>query len=266
MLLNGPESFTPDGNFILGEAPGLRHVLRRRRIQLGRHRQLGRRRKADRRMDRRAAHRRAISPTSTSAASAPSGPTSARSPSAPARRSACTTRCAGRARSSRPRGRCGRARCTICSPRAARHSGRRTAGSARTIFAPQTQRAAPYPHTLGKPGWLADVVREQRATRRGGRALRPDLVRQAPRPGTRRARAAAAPVRQRDGRRAGPHGLHADAERARRLRERRDRHAPRRRSLPASSPARRRRRATSTGSSATSAAGEAAVADRRQRA
>ncbi|HSW05953.1 GcvT family protein [Aquabacterium sp.] len=25
MLLNGPESFTPDGNFILGEAPGLRH-------------------------------------------------------------------------------------------------------------------------------------------------------------------------------------------------------------------------------------------------
>jgi glycine cleavage system aminomethyltransferase T/glycine/D-amino acid oxidase-like deaminating enzyme len=26
--------------------------------------------------------------------------------------------------------------------------------------------AAPYPHTLGKPGWLADVVREQRATRR----------------------------------------------------------------------------------------------------
>ena len=25
MLLNGPESFTPDGNFILGQAPGLRH-------------------------------------------------------------------------------------------------------------------------------------------------------------------------------------------------------------------------------------------------
>ncbi|HSC64903.1 MAG TPA: FAD-dependent oxidoreductase [Caldimonas sp.] len=27
MLLNGPESFTPDGNFILGEAPGLRHFF-----------------------------------------------------------------------------------------------------------------------------------------------------------------------------------------------------------------------------------------------
>ncbi|MFO1217276.1 MAG: FAD-dependent oxidoreductase [Burkholderiaceae bacterium] len=27
MLLNGPESFTPDGNFIIGEAPGLRHYF-----------------------------------------------------------------------------------------------------------------------------------------------------------------------------------------------------------------------------------------------
>jgi len=27
MLLNGPESFTPDGNFIVGEAPGLRHYF-----------------------------------------------------------------------------------------------------------------------------------------------------------------------------------------------------------------------------------------------
>ena len=44
MLLNGPESFTPDGNFILGEAPELRQLLRRRRLQLGRHRQLRRRR------------------------------------------------------------------------------------------------------------------------------------------------------------------------------------------------------------------------------
>ena len=27
MLLNGPESFTPDGNFILGEAPELRNYF-----------------------------------------------------------------------------------------------------------------------------------------------------------------------------------------------------------------------------------------------
>jgi hypothetical protein len=43
-LLNGPESFTPDGNFILGEAPELEELLRRRRLQRLRHR-LGRRRR-----------------------------------------------------------------------------------------------------------------------------------------------------------------------------------------------------------------------------
>ena len=35
---NGPESFTPDNQFILGEAPEVRELLRRRRVQLGRHR------------------------------------------------------------------------------------------------------------------------------------------------------------------------------------------------------------------------------------
>ena len=37
-LLNGPESFTPDNNFILGEAPELQELLRRGRLQLDRHR------------------------------------------------------------------------------------------------------------------------------------------------------------------------------------------------------------------------------------
>ena len=53
MLLNGPESFTPDGNFILGEAPEVARLLRRRRLQLGGHRQRRRRRAAARRVDRR---------------------------------------------------------------------------------------------------------------------------------------------------------------------------------------------------------------------
>ena len=44
-LLNGPESFTPDGNFILGEAPELRNLLCRRRLQRLWHR-LGRRGRA----------------------------------------------------------------------------------------------------------------------------------------------------------------------------------------------------------------------------
>ena len=39
--MNGPESFTPDHNFILGEAPRAEGLLRRRRLQLDGHRQLG---------------------------------------------------------------------------------------------------------------------------------------------------------------------------------------------------------------------------------
>ena len=42
---NGPESFTPDNQFLLGRTPGGRERLHRRRVQLGRHR-LGRRRRA----------------------------------------------------------------------------------------------------------------------------------------------------------------------------------------------------------------------------
>ena len=52
MLLNGPESFTLDGNFILGEAPEVARLFRVRRLQLGRHRQLRRRGPARRRVDR----------------------------------------------------------------------------------------------------------------------------------------------------------------------------------------------------------------------
>ena len=42
---NGPESFTPDNQFLLGQAPGTARLLRRRRVQLRRHR-LGRRRRS----------------------------------------------------------------------------------------------------------------------------------------------------------------------------------------------------------------------------
>ncbi|GIT06683.1 MAG: hypothetical protein CM1200mP30_03130 [Pseudomonadota bacterium] len=31
-LINGPESFTPDGNFILGEAPEVKELFRRCRV------------------------------------------------------------------------------------------------------------------------------------------------------------------------------------------------------------------------------------------
>ena len=57
-LINGPESFTPDGNFILGEAPEVQRLLRRRRLQRLRHRIRRRRRAGAGRVDRRrrAAH------------------------------------------------------------------------------------------------------------------------------------------------------------------------------------------------------------------
>ena len=57
-LINGPESFTPDGNFILGEAPEVQGLLRRRGLQRLRHRIRRRRGTGAGRVDcrRRAAH------------------------------------------------------------------------------------------------------------------------------------------------------------------------------------------------------------------
>ncbi len=52
-FINGPESFTPDGNFILGEAPELRAVLCRRGLQRLRHRECRRCRPGAGGMDRR---------------------------------------------------------------------------------------------------------------------------------------------------------------------------------------------------------------------
>jgi 4-methylaminobutanoate oxidase (formaldehyde-forming) len=52
-MVNGPESFTPDGNFILGEAPEVRNYFVAAGFNSGRNRERRRRRKAARRMDRR---------------------------------------------------------------------------------------------------------------------------------------------------------------------------------------------------------------------
>ena len=196
MLLNGPESFTPDGNFILGEAPELRPLLRRRRLQLRRHRQLGRRRPADRRMDRRRQPAERPRRTSTSAASARSWPTASCSPSAPARRSACTTRCAGRARSSRRRGRCApRPLYDLLAARGAvfgaKNGWERANYFVRADAGKPPARPAP---SSAHPRQAALAGRRDRRAAgdaRGGRALRPDLVRQAAAAGSRRPRRAA---------------------------------------------------------------------------
>ena len=75
----------------------------------------------------------------------------------------------------------------------------------------------------------AELVRQPARRAPGGarrrRPVRHDLLRQDPRRGPRRLRLPAAALRQRHRRRAGPHRLHPDAERARRHRVRPDRHA-----------------------------------------
>ena len=50
-FFNGPESFTPDGRWVLGEAPSPAQFLRCRRLQFDRHPDGRRRRQGDRRMD-----------------------------------------------------------------------------------------------------------------------------------------------------------------------------------------------------------------------
>ena len=229
MLLNGPESFTPDGNFILGEAPELRGFF----VSAG-FNSAG--------IANSGGAGRLIaewivggSPpgdlgTSTSAASARSGRTAGarrahRRDARPALRDALAAPGA--------RDRAAAAHEPAVRPAAARGAGSapRTAGSARTTSAPRPARRR-RSHTLGRPDWLDWVVARAARDAAGGRALRPDLVRQAAAAGPRRARGAAAPVRQRDRRRARPDGLHADAQRARRLRERPHRDPARRRPLP----------------------------------
>ena len=128
-------------------------LLRRRRLQLGGHRQLGRRRQADRRVDRRRRARRATSwDVDIRRFGAATRRTARRSPSAPARRSACTTRCAGRARSSRRRGRC--ARSPLYDLLAAKGAvfGAKNGWERANYFRADRRAATPaYPHTLGKP-------------------------------------------------------------------------------------------------------------------
>ncbi len=76
-FINGPESFTADNNYILGEAPGGDGLVRRRRLQLDGHRLVRRRRQGAGRMDRHRASRSSTCGRSTSAASPASTSTAA---------------------------------------------------------------------------------------------------------------------------------------------------------------------------------------------
>ena len=108
------------------------------------------------------------------------------------------------------------------------------------------------PYTLGTPGWLPYVLDEQRACREDVVVFDQTSFAQIRPQGPRRAGGAAAAVRQRDRRADRQDGVHGDAQRTRRLRERPDDHAPGAATRSSSSPARARRRATRRGSSGTS--------------
>ena len=164
MLLNGPESFTPDGNFILGEAPELRHFF--------------------------------VAAGFNSAGIANSGGAGkliAEWIVAGARRATCRRRHPPLRRATRnkkalaertgetlglhyamrwPRQELETARPLRTSPlydllaaKGATFGAKNGWERASYFRAAGAARRRPYPHTLGKPAWLGDMVREQRATR-----------------------------------------------------------------------------------------------------
>ena len=100
MFYNGPESFTPDNQFILGRGAGAAELLRRRRLQLGGHR-LGRRRRRRSPSGSPRASRAWTCRRSTSAASPPSTATTSGCRTGSARRSGCTTRSVAQPRADR---------------------------------------------------------------------------------------------------------------------------------------------------------------------
>ena len=252
MLLNGPESFTPDGNFILGEAPELRGYFVCAGFnsagiansggagRLIAEWMVGGEAPSDlwdvdiRRFAPFTANRKALAERT--------GETlglhyAMRWP----RQELETGAAAAHLAAVRPAGGAGR------------EFGRKNGWERANYFKPSA--ATPRPaYGLGRPGWLDWVIEEQRATREAVALYDQSSLRQAAAAGPRRAGRAAAAVRQRHRRAGGPHGLHRAAQRARRLRERPDGDPPGGRHASSSSPARRSRRAMPTGSSATSGA------------
>ena len=161
---NGPESFTPDNQFLLGEAPRAARLLRRRRLQLRRHR-LGRRRRAGPgRVDRRGR--------------ADDGPGRGRRPpvravqrqqplaAGPGRRGA---RPALRGAVAEPRAGDRAAVPLLAAARPARRRGRGRSGPGWAGSGPTSSRrpgrSRALDYTWGKPAWLPWSAAEQRATR-----------------------------------------------------------------------------------------------------
>ena len=160
-VLQRPGVVHPGQPVPAGGGPGAARLLRRRRLQLRRHRLGRRRRTRPGRVDRRGRADdgpgrgrrppvRAV-PRQQHAGCGPGSP----------RCSACTTRCPGRTASSRPRGRSAARRCTTGSPPRARSSASRMGWERPNVFAP-AGRAAPRLH-VGEAGLAAVVGRASSA-------------------------------------------------------------------------------------------------------
>ena len=175
---NGPEWFTPDNQFLMGEAPGPARLLRRRRLQLGGDRVRRWRRPRARGVDRRG------EPTTDLVAVdirrfAPYAATTAGCATGWPRSSACTTRCRGRTASSRRRATSRRSPVHDRLAAAARRSARGWAGSGRTS---SRRRPRPEAYAWGKPA--GSLVGRGAARHPDGRGrLRPDVVLQVRRRG-----------------------------------------------------------------------------------
>ncbi len=226
LFFNGPESFTPDDRYILGEAPGLAGYFVAAGFNSVGFQSGPRGRSGGRRLDRRWPSAdgplRGGHPAVHAVPGEPALPPRAddRGPG-PALRHALAV----------PPGRDGPGRPQERPPRPA-HGRRGLLRRDGRLGTRQLVRHAGHGAglrvQLRAPELVRRLGRGAPGGPRGRRRVRPELLRQAPRPGTRRRGGPGPHLRQRRRGRAGPGRLHAVAQRARRDRGRRDRHPPRR--------------------------------------
>ena len=259
LFFNGPESFTPDDRYYIGETPEVRDLFVATRLQLDRHRGERRRRQGARRLDPRPAP--ADGPGRRRRAPRHAVPGQPQLPARPHRRDAGPAlRDALAVLPVRDRARCAphAAARPAASPPAPAWA-RPRAGSGPTGTRRRARRPR-YEYSYGRQNWFDACRAECEAVRDARGAVRPDLLRQVPGAGPRRLRRAEPAVdveRRRAGR---PHRLHAVAQRARRHRGR----PHRSRGWPSasswSSPRPSARRATSPGCDAPSRRGRTRTA------
>ena len=165
-FFNGPESFTPDDRYYLGEAPELARLLGGGRLQLDRHRLVRRRRHGAGAVDRTTASRPSTSGRSTSAARSRSRRTAATSRSASPRRSACSMPTISPTARWRPRAASAARRCTsTCKARGAVFG--EVAGWERANWFASDGQEREYRYSWKRQNWFDNQRDEHLAVRNG---------------------------------------------------------------------------------------------------